>query len=198
MHPSTDPEWDQIRGEIHQKFQAVFGPQNTAGIELFILLQRVAQLSRHLDNQLGEDMELSGPRWRLLFRLYVEEQAGCEHGGLTPTDLSHSQRVSKNTISALLRGLESQGLIQRTLDPDDLRAFHIQLTPAGRDYLRENAPRRLEALNRMLSGLDSNEYDQLTGLLNKLQHFLFSQVNFSDCPAHPHPAGPAQTPPAEE
>lgn len=198
MHPSLDPEWDQIRGEIHQKFQSIFGPQNTAGIELFILLQRVAQLSRMLDNQLGEDMEVSGPRWRLLMRLFMEEQAGQAPCGLTPTDLSHSQRVSKNTISALLRGLESQGLIQRTLDPDDLRAFRIQLTPAGRDYLRTNAPRRLDALNRMLSELDPNEYDQLTGLLNKLQHFLLSQVNFSDCPAHPHPADPAQTPPAEE
>ncbi len=198
MHPSTDPEWDQIRREIHENFQAVFGPQNTAGIELFILLQRVAQLSRLLDNQLGEDMEVSGPRWRLLLRLFMEEQAGKVSCGLTPTDLSRSQRVSKNTISALLRGLESQGLIQRTLDPEDLRAFRIQLTPAGRAYLRDNAPRRLDALNRMLNGLAPDEYEQLTRLLNKLHHFLFDQINFTGCPGNPHPTGPAQTPPTEE
>ncbi len=197
METQTNPEWDQVRVEIRQNFHKVFGASNTAGIELFVLLQRVAHLSRLLDNNLGEDMELSGPRWRLLIRLFMEEQAGIPNG-LTPTDLSRSQRVTKNTISSLLRGLESQGLIQRALDPDDLRAFRIQLTPAGRDYLRANAPRRLEALNRMLGGLDAQEYDDLTRLLDKLHRFLVSQVEDAGCPVHPQPAGRVATPPAEE
>ncbi len=197
MEKQTTLDWDQVRVEIHQNFQRLFGAENTAGIELFLLLQRVAHLSRMLDNQLGEDMELSGPRWRLLIRLFMDEQAG-NASGLTPTDLSHSQRVSKNTISSLLRGLESQGLIERALDPNDLRAFRIQLTPAGRDYLRANAPRRLEALNRMLGVLEPQEYAELTRLLTKLHGFLFDQMDPKDCPGHPQPARLAHTPPAEE
>ncbi|GAP16139.1 transcriptional regulator [Longilinea arvoryzae] len=197
MQIQTNPDWDQVRIEIRQNFRNAFGADNTAGIELFILLQRVAHLSRLLDNQLGEDMELSGPRWRLLLRLFMEEQAGIT-GGLTPTDLSRSQRVTKNTISSLLRGLESQGLIQRALDANDLRAFRIQLTPAGRDYLRTNAPRRLDAINRMLDVLEPDEYDELTRLLNILHAFLVSQVEDADCPIHPQPAGHAHPQPTEE
>lgn len=178
MHPGN-PNWDQIRNHIHDHMQALFKIDDTRGLELFAMLQGAAHLSRLLDSQLGEDLELSGPRWRLLLRLFVEEYMGNTNG-ITPTDLSQSQRVSKNTISALLRGLETQGLIQRSLDTADLRAFRIQLAPAGREYLRTAAPRRIESLNHLLSGLSSQEQDQLTALLDKLQRSLMEQY---------HPAG---------
>lgn len=174
MHLHSNIEWEQIRSKLHERLHSSFGVENTSGIELFILLQRVAHLSKLLDNQPTDDMELSGPRWRLLLRLLIEEQTGNREG-LTPTVLSQSQRVSKNTISSLLRGLELQGLIQRNLDATDLRIFRIQLTPAGRAYLHANAPHRMEALNRMLSVLDPQEYEQLTVLLIKLHNSLLGQ-----------------------
>jgi DNA-binding MarR family transcriptional regulator len=185
MQSNNAPEWDEIRSDIREHLRTTFGVENTAGIELFILLQRVAHLYQLLDNLPNEDLELSGSRWRLLMRLFVEEQNGNE-AGLTPTELSRSQHVTRNTISSLLRGLESQGLIQRQTVPSDLRAFRIQLTPAGRDYLHANAGRRMAALDRMLSGIDPQEYVQLTGLLNKLHHSLSSQVHLSRCTPTPN------------
>ncbi|TLM99542.1 winged helix-turn-helix transcriptional regulator [bacterium] len=176
MHSKNPQDWEKIHGHIRQQMSEIFAIEDTRALELFILLQRSAHLSRMLDNQLEADIELSGPRWQLLLRLLVEEKTGnCT--GVTPTGLSHSQRVSKNTISALLRGLESQGLIQRALDPADLRAFRIQLTPAGRDYLLANAPRRFAAVDQMLSGLDPAEQDQLITLLNKLQRSFMQQIH---------------------
>lgn len=175
MH-SGKPNWDEIRNHIHEHMQSVFKGADSSGLELFILLQRTAHLAKQLDAQHGDDLELSGPRWRLLVRLLVEDYMG-NSAGVTPTDLSESQRVSKNTISALLRGLESQGLIQRHLDTADLRAFRIKLTPAGREYLRTTGPRRIEGLNRMLSGLDPQEQGQLTALLEKLQRLLLEQYH---------------------
>lgn len=56
------------------------------------------------------------PRWGLLMRLYIEEVSG-NMSGLSPSQLSHYQHVSKNTVSALLRGLEEQGLIARQARP---------------------------------------------------------------------------------
>ncbi len=176
MNPRAGSEWDQVRSRIHDQIKTLFNIEDSSGIELFIMLQRVARLSRLFDAQPSDDMGLSGPRWGLLLRLLIEENLG-DSAGLSPTVLSRSQRVSKNTISALLRGLEAQGLIQRALDSTDLRTFRIQLTPAGRDYLHSTTPRRLEGLNRLLSGLDPEEREQLTVLLEKLQRSLAEQCH---------------------
>lgn len=176
MHPHAGPGWDQVRIHIHDQLKTLFNIEDTSGIELFVMLQRTAHLSMLLDTQLADDRGLSAPRWRLLLRLLIEEELG-NSAGITPTVLSRSQRVSKNTISALLRGLEAQGLIQRTLDSTDLRAFRIQLTQAGHDYLFSTAPRRIEGFNRLLSGLDPQEREQLAVLLEKLQHSLAEQCH---------------------
>ena len=191
MRPYAGPNLDQVRRQIHDHLKTLFDIEDSTSAELFVMLQQVAHLSRLLDDQPSSDLGLSGPRWRLLLRLRIEESLG-DHAGLNPTVLSQSQRVSKNTISALLRGLEAQGLIQRTLDTADLRAFRIQLTQAGRDYLHNTTPRRLEGLNRLFSGLDRQEQAQLTLLLEKLQSSLLEQYQHGEGDLDPASAPPDQ------
>ena len=181
MHLHAGPSQDQVRIHIHDHLKTLFNIEDSSGIELFVMLQRAAHLSMLLDTQLGDDRELSAPRWRLLLRLLIEEELG-NSTGISPTVISRSQHVSKNTISALLRGLEAQGLIQRTLDAADLRAFRIQLTQAGRDYLHSTAPRRIEGLNRLLSALTPQEREELTVLLEKLQRSLTEQCHPQEDP----------------
>ena len=110
-----------------------------------------------------------------MLRLYVEEVHGNMQG-VSPTHLSHCQNVSKNTISALLRGLEEQGLVERALDPLDKRGFRIRLSQAGRDLLVNTTPRHLEHLNCLVSGLSPDERTQLIELLGKLQSALLAYV----------------------
>lgn len=182
MHDPAAFKTDDFRSELRDRFLQTFGIKDTSALETFILLQRVSHLCRLLDDQLDDGRELSGPRWRLLMRLLIEEQNGNLEG-LTPTMLSRWQHVTKNTISALLRGLESQGLIQRTLVPSDLRAFRIQLTPAGREYLYANAGQRLQNLQHIFSDLAPIELEQLITLLNNLHRSLSAQVHLS-CKNH--------------
>ena len=170
------PEHHYNREHFIALAKEIFKIEDTSGIELFGTLHRTAHISELLETQLSENLDLSGPRWRLMLRLLMEEQLG-NHDGITPTVLSHSQRVSKNTISALLRGLEEQGLIQRYLDPSDLRVFRIQLTQAGRDLILETAPRRMEGLNRLLAEFSPEEVRQFIGLLDKLQESLLTQIH---------------------
>lgn len=171
MNQQHHEDWESIRTRIHDHIQTHFDIDDTSGLELFVLLQRTAHMIRQFDTQLNEETEVSGPRWRLLLSLYIDEKMG-NTAGLTPTAISHTQRVSKNTISVLLRGLEAQGLIQRTLDSTDLRTFRIQLTPAGREYLTHTLPDRMKNLNQLLSGFAVEEQAQLTSLLAKLQRAL--------------------------
>ncbi len=172
-YPTKDRE--ALRAHINQYMKQLFNIEDARGLELIIAIQRIAHLSEALESQFSGEMELSGPRMRLMMRLLAEEKMGNLEG-ITPTELSHFQRVSKNTISALLRGLEEQGLIRRNLDTDDLRVFRIQLTDAGREMVLETAPKRIAGLNRIFAEMDPFELDQLSTLLEKLYRTLAVHV----------------------
>lgn len=153
---------------------------------------QIAALIRLLSNQYenifehhaGED-ELSGPRMSILARLMESEKRG--KAGITPTELSHNQHVSRNTISALLRGLEEQKLIQRELDPDDRRLFRIHITAAGHKLVQTMAPQRIAMANQIVSGLSPEEQAQLVTLLSKL---FVSLQNHCHCPEGETGPGP--------
>ena len=121
------------------------------------------------DRILGARLRNEGvslPQWRILIRLYLAERN--DQPTLSPTDLAHSQCVSKNTISAHLRALEDSRLIERQLDPSDLRAFRIRLTPDSRSLIRASTPLHFEFLNDLVGKLSTQESEMLQGLLAKL------------------------------
>jgi DNA-binding MarR family transcriptional regulator len=175
---NSKPDPEVIRAHMRVVANECFGIQDTSGIELFSTIRMVGNLIETMDNQQAGEDTLSGPRMRLMIRLLAEEMDGNLEG-LTPTSLSHGQRVSKNTISSLLRGLEEQGLIQRNLDPQDYRIFRIQLTPAGRDLLHRVAPQRLQKMNKLASVLEPEERNELMHLLGKLQVSLLERFHES-------------------
>jgi DNA-binding MarR family transcriptional regulator len=152
------------------------GNPELAGLELARLIKMVSNLYEAVADEHLHKADVSGPRWQVLWRLRREEMRGNLEG-VSPTHLSQCQRVSKNTISALLRGLEEQGLVERTLDPDDRRAFRIRLSDAGRSLLTDTAPLHLDYMNQLVSGLAPEERTELARLLGKLFHSLAAQAH---------------------
>ena len=163
------PHAQAIRGLV----QSLAGEAEMTGLELIRWLHMVTNAYAGAADEQLRDAGLSGPRWVLLFRLLAEERCG-RGAGISPTHLSQRQNVSKNTISVLLRGLEEQGLIERTLVPDDRRAFQIRLTDAGRTLVETTAPAHIAFLNEMTAGLTAEENAQLIDLLQKLHRSLSS------------------------
>ena len=158
---------------IRTLVQSLAGDAGMTGLELIRWLHMVTNAYAGAADERLRDAGLSGPRWILLFRLLAEERCGCGEG-ISPTHLSQRQNVSKNTISVLLRGLEEQGLIERTVVPDDRRAFQIRLTAAGRTLVETTAPAHIAFLNEMTAGLTAEENAQLIELLEKLYRSLSS------------------------
>lgn len=73
------------------------------------------------------------------------------------------------TVSHMLRRLEAEGFLRRSLDPKDLRRYRLELTPKGEAALRE-AERLLEgALARRLARLSEEEQALLAQLLSRLE-----------------------------
>ncbi len=131
------------------------------------LIHIVANLYDNIHTNDSEDGDLSVQRIGILIRLLEQERRGNTEG-LTPTDLSKGQHVSRNTISSLLRGLEDQGLIERQLDAKDRRLFHIHITETGRSRVRILAPDWIAKNNALAAELTPEERAQLITLLGKL------------------------------
>jgi DNA-binding MarR family transcriptional regulator len=158
---------EMMRSQTRDQIQKLTGLTDTSGIEVISMVRTVMNLLDGVSNLKSGQNNVSGPRWGVLMCLIGEEQRGSQDG-ITPTLLSRYQSVSKNTISALLRGLEEQGFIQRALDPIDHRIFRIQLTSAGREFVKATSPNRMIYLNQLVSGLTVEERSQLIALLEKL------------------------------
>jgi DNA-binding MarR family transcriptional regulator len=165
-----------IKAYIRSHLKTLLGLEDTSGVELASMVHALARLYDFVETQSSCGSELSGSRWALLLHLMIQGKVG-EREGLTPTSLSRFQGVSKNTTSALLRGLEEQGYIQRALDPDDYRVFRIQLTAAGQELIASVAPERFAYVNQLAAGLSCEEREQLTSLLEKLYHSIRANAN---------------------
>lgn len=164
-------EFDETMRQVLQQC----GVDDPRGYELFFALLAPARLlgilaSRHLQAD-----ELSLPRLSLLTWLYFGEQLGNTQG-ISPSRLSEIRHVSRNTISALLRSLEEEGLIERTLCEEDRRRFNIRLSPAGRDMVCLILPQQGPFLADLFLDLSKDEQATLIALLGKLRRSLRERI----------------------
>jgi len=156
---------------------AAHGITETRGVEIMRLVRMLANAYEMIVSARMREDGLSGPRWRLLLHLFVAAQMG--KGALSPTQLSKTQNVSKNTISSLLRSLEEQGWIERTLDANDRRQFHIRISAAGQELIRASTPGHMDFLNQLLADFSPAEIDQLLDLLARLHAALVARGGLS-------------------
>lgn len=76
----------------------------------------------------SEGLEISLAAARVLARIK-------DNGPTRISDLAIQERSSQPTITNHIKRLEAAGLVGRTLDPRDGRAWLIELTPIGRQRL---------------------------------------------------------------
>lgn len=160
-----------IRSRQHWQtgFRQLLNESGVSHVDGMEILRLVKTCAGAYDRVLGErmrDEEISLAQWRILIRLYQAERN--EQHTLSPTELAHRLCLSRNTISAHLRTLEEARLIERQLDPSDLRAFRIGLTDESRSLIRVSTPLHIEFLNELVAQLSTEESEMLQGLLSKL------------------------------
>lgn len=73
---------------------------------------------------------------------------------MTSADLARASFVRAQSTADLVGALERRGLIRRTTDAENRRRLLISLTPEGRRFLAEYAPRVAALEQRMLRHLD--------------------------------------------
>jgi len=154
---------------------AILNTEDMRVLELFHRLKVVSHLLNHLVGEHRKDIRLSHARMRLLIRLAVSDRLGNDQG-LPPSELSRFLGVSRNTVSALLNGLEEQRLIERHLHPTDRRQFLIRITPAGHDLVCARAPEFGAFVASLFEVLSPEERATLLALLDKLYESMLDRA----------------------
>ena len=138
-----------------------------------ILLQAYAvqQLSGDLLRaELGETM--SPPRFAL------QSVVGAL-GPLTPGELASRLGMAPTTVSSWIGRLESEGALTRTRNEQDGRSILVDLTPLGREQLREAMPhfrRAIVALNDALGAEVETVWQGQALLIDALRKVLASST----------------------
>lgn len=95
--------------------------------------------------EVGE--EITPEQWAVLIRLW-------ERDGLTQTALSEDTFRDKPTMSRILDGLATRGIVERRVDPNDARVRTVHLTRRGRDLEKKLVPVARALVEQLVDGID--------------------------------------------
>ncbi|WP_420370213.1 MarR family winged helix-turn-helix transcriptional regulator [Curtobacterium sp. L1-20] len=76
-------------------------------------------------------------------------------------ELAAASRVAQPTMTRLVAGMLADGLVSRTVDPDDSRGQLIEITAAGHDRLVEWRTTLTHTVGPMFADLDDDDWDVL-------------------------------------
>jgi len=117
------------------------------------LAPRLHSAVLHLLRRLAQEDRASGQTPARLSALSVLVFAGPRSIGR----LARDERVAAPTMTRLVAGLERDGLVERTPDPDDRRSTRLAATDAGRRILLAGRERRIAALDALLDEATAQE-----------------------------------------
>lgn len=76
-------------------------------------------------------------------------------------ELARASRVSQPTMTRLVAGMLADGLVARSVDPDDSRGQLIEITPAGATRLAEWRATLTRTVGPLFADLDDDQWDVL-------------------------------------
>ena len=89
-------------------------------------------------------------------------------GPMSQQTLGDYLRKDRTSVVAIVDELEGEGLVERRRNPADRRAYALEVTDKGREWLRRAQPILSECDDRLLSDLDPEERRVLGELLQRV------------------------------
>ncbi|TVZ95113.1 DNA-binding MarR family transcriptional regulator [Streptomyces sp. BK340] len=146
-------QWAAVRPDLDTKAMEVFG--------------RIYRLSRAM----GDRMEKAYAPYgigRGEFDVLATLRRSGEPFTLSPRQLSATLMLTTGGMTGRLDKLERAGLLRRSPDPHDRRGLQVTLTEKGLDVIDQAVGAGLAVQTAALSSLDTEQADQLAGLLREL------------------------------
>ena len=92
--------------------------------------------------------------------------------GVTIGQIAELEHVKPPSASKIVAALEAEGLVERSVSPDDRRCTHIVATRAGRDHLEQVRTAGRGWISEQLSGLDRADIAAIERALPALERLL--------------------------
>ncbi|MDQ2717010.1 MAG: MarR family winged helix-turn-helix transcriptional regulator [Chloroflexota bacterium] len=110
---------------------------------------------------------------RVLFCIKHGMQPGAS--AMKVSEISKRLRVTSPTVTQLLKGLETNGFIERHLDPLDRRVVYIALSEKGETFTRQALESFTRSVDGLVEYLGEKESEQLADLLAKAFRYFGEQ-----------------------
>lgn len=94
------------------------------------------------------------------------------HGPARPSVIAQENHIDLSTASRHIDALLRQGLVAKSVDPDDARASLVAVTAEGRDVMKAMVANRTRAIEPALAAWSERDRTKLVSLLVRLAHDL--------------------------
>jgi DNA-binding MarR family transcriptional regulator len=121
----------------------------------------------HAFTRIGRRLKAKQPGDTLDHSAHVVLFALRCNGALRLSDLAGKLELDASTASRHVRSLEQLGLIRRSPDPDDGRAFRVELTEQGIEQWEASARHRMELLNAAMEGWSEEDVQTFERLMTR-------------------------------
>ena len=130
------------------------------------LLSCTTRIEDVIRSRLRGEFSTTLPRFDLLAQLERHQ------AGLTMGELSQRLMVTGGNVTGITDQLEGEGLVLRTPQPGDRRAYAVRLTPAGRRQFRRMAATHEQWIVELFSAWSGADKSRVHNLLATLKAHL--------------------------
>jgi DNA-binding MarR family transcriptional regulator len=109
-------------------------------------------------------------KWGLTFSQYnvLRVLDASQNGQNTMRNVNRIMLVSSANMTGIAKRLEKNGFIIRTSDPDDDRLKRLQITPEGKQVLKDISARKERSLKRYLKKYTDEQKSSLLKILREI------------------------------
>lgn len=147
---------------MREKYDGVLRGPMTTGLRVWLrLLSCTTTIEKRLRRRFAEHFDTTLPRFDVL--------AALDHrDGLTMGELSREILVSNGNVTAIVRQLQAQQLVEAHPAPEDRRNLIVSLTADGRRHFAELATAYQQWVGELLDSMPDADQHALFDLLAKL------------------------------
>ncbi|MCM2988980.1 MarR family transcriptional regulator [Bacillus safensis] len=113
--------------------------------------------------------------------LFVDELTDKQHivlnfieqmGGSSPIQIAQQLGITQSAVSQLLNTLEKKEWIRRSINPNNRRELHVELSEKAKTYLENMRKIELAIIEKYYSALSFDEINTLTSIYEKLDQLI--------------------------
>ncbi|MCY9671363.1 MarR family transcriptional regulator [Bacillus pumilus] len=113
--------------------------------------------------------------------LFVDELTDKQHivlnfveqkGGSSPIQIAQQLGITQSAVSQLLNTLEKKEWIRRSINPNNRRELHVELSEKAKTYLENMRKVELAIIEKYYSALSFDEITTLTSIYEKLDQLI--------------------------